>query len=123
MSSSSFLIRSEYSSYVIMKFSSSAIQNNVMQVSTRTISYRRYLITLFWQDSISIAGFYFCDFLWANMERGIKFRDSSFLNLILAFNLLSFFKYRDKIKQAKRILTLYHNRRHNHGMERTNKTC
>lgn len=33
VSNSSFLIRREYSSYVIMKFSSSAIQNNVMQVS------------------------------------------------------------------------------------------
>ena len=121
MNSSSFLIRREYSSYVIMKFSSSAIQNNVMQVSTRTISYREYLISLSWQDSISIAGFYFRDFLWANMKRGIKFRDSSFLNLILAFSLLNFLKYRGKIIQAKRILTLFHNRRHS-GMERTNKT-
>lgn len=97
MSNSSFLIRREYSSYVIMKFSSSAIQNNVMQVSTRTISYRGYLISLFWQDSISIAGFYFRDFLWVNMKRGIKFRVSSFLNLILAFSLLNFLKYRGKI--------------------------
>ena len=80
-----------------MKLSSSAIQNNAMQVSTRTISYRGYLISLFWRDSISIAGFYFRDFLWANMKRGIKFRDSSFLNLILAFSLLNFLKYRDKI--------------------------
>ena len=63
MSNSSLLIRREYPSYVIMKFSSSGIQNNVMQVSTRTISYRGYLITLFWQDSTSIAGFYFRDFL------------------------------------------------------------
>ena len=72
MSSSSFLIRREYSSYVIMKFSSSAIQNNVMQVS------------LYYNDLLSrtpnfailarqyFAGFYFRDFLWANMKRGIK---------------------------------------------------
>ena len=57
-----------------------------MQVSTRTI-----YAMLFWQDSILLAGFCFRDFLWENMKRGIKFRDSSFLNLILAFNLLSFF--------------------------------
>ena len=39
------------------------------------------------------------------MKKGIKFRDSSVLNLILFFNLLNFLKYRVKMKQEKPILT------------------
>ena len=57
------------------------------------------------------------------MKKGIKFRDSSVLNLILFFfNPLNILKYRDKMKEAKRVLTLFQYRRHSHGMERTSKT-
>ena len=59
---------------------------------------------------------------WQNMKKYIKFRDSSVLNLILVFNPVNVLKYRDKMKQAKRILTFFHTRRHSHGMERTSKT-
>ena len=56
-------------------------------------------------------------------EKGIKFRDSPGVpNLNLVFNPLNFLKYLDKMKQAKRMLTLFHIRRHNYGMERTSKT-
>ena len=49
------------------------------------------------------------------MKKYIKFLDSSVLNLILVFNALNvLLKYRDKMKQAKRILTLVHTRRHSH---------
>ena len=71
------------------------------------------------------AGFYFRDFNIneANMKKGIKFRDSSVLNLILFFfNPLNILKYRDKMKEAKRVLTLFQYGRHSHGMERTSKT-
>ena len=40
------------------------------------------------------------------MKKGIKFRDSSVLNLSLAFNLLNL-KYQHKMRQAKCILTLF----------------
>ena len=56
------------------------------------------------------------------MKKGIKFRDSRVLNLILFFNPLNFLKYREKIKQAKCILMLFHKRRHSYGMEFTSKT-
>ena len=57
------------------------------------------------------------------MKKGIKFRDSSVLNLILFFfNPLNILRYRDNMKEAKRTLTLFHYRRHRHGMERTSKT-
>ena len=41
------------------------------------------------------------------MKKGIKFRDSSVLNLNLVFNLLNILKYQHKMKQAKCILTLF----------------
>ena len=41
------------------------------------------------------------------MKKGIKFCDESVLNLILFFKRLNFLKYRDKMKQEKRILTLF----------------
>ena len=41
------------------------------------------------------------------MEKGIKFRDSSVLNLISVFNLLNILKYQHQMKQAKCILTLF----------------
>ena len=41
------------------------------------------------------------------MEKGIKFCDPSIVNLILIqFKRLKFLKYRDKLEQAKDILTL-----------------
>ena len=47
------------------------------------------------------------------MKKGIKFRDSSVLNLILFFfNPLNILKYRDKMKEAKRVLTLFQYGRH-----------
>ena len=43
------------------------------------------------------------------MKKGIKFRDSSVLNLILFFfSPLNILKYRDKMKEAKRIYNLAH---------------
>ena len=53
------------------------------------------------------------------MKKGIKFCDESVLNLILFFKRLNFLKYRDKMKQEKRKLTLFYNRRHSQGMELT----
>ena len=64
----------------------------------------------------------FSRFQQTNMKKDIKFRDSSVFNLILVFNPLNCLKYRDKMKQAKRILTLFHNRRNSHGMVRTSTT-
>ena len=53
------------------------------------------------------------------MKKGIKFCDESVLNLILFFKRLNFLKYRDKMKQEKRKLTLFYNRVHSQGMELT----
>ena len=53
------------------------------------------------------------------MKKGIKFCDESVLNLILFFKRLKVLKYRDKMKQEKRKLTLFYNRVHSQGMELT----
>ena len=79
------------------------------------------LISRFWQDSIW-PGFIFA-ISTGKYEKGIEFRDSLGVpNLNLVFNSLRFSKYLDKMKQAKRMLTLFHNRRHSYGMERTSRT-
>ena len=40
------------------------------------------------------------------MKKGIEFRDSSVFNLILFFISSEFLKYRDKMKQPKRIINV-----------------
>lgn len=49
------------------------------------------------------SGFYFRDYQWLAMKKGIKFCDSSVLNFILFSKSLNFLKFLDKLEEAKRL--------------------
>ena len=67
---------------------------------------------------LNLARCYFRDFtrqsLW---KKALDFAIKAFSTWFYFFKRLNFLKYRGKMKQEKRVLTLFYNRRHSQGME------
>ena len=67
---------------------------------------------------LNLARFYFRDFTRQSLcKKALDFAIKAFSTWFYFFKRLNFLKYRGKMKQEKRIWTLFYNRRHSQGME------